>query len=261
MSIRAIIVEDEPLARRRLGRLLAEHDDVEIVGEATNGDDAVTMVLEARPDLVFLDVRMPGKDGIETLEQLHEKLPSSVRPLVVFTTAYEEHAVQAFALEGTDYLVKPVDRAQLGRALRRVRQAGWRVAEHGHATAGDDGAVADGRESAAPASGHVAGHRAGKIVNLALGDVGCVTVEDTITWAHTSHGKYRLKQALQDLEERLPCPPFVRVSRSAVVNLEWIDHLAPMYSGTYAATLKPAIGMQVHVSRRRARQLREVLGW
>ena len=111
------------------------------------------------------------------------------------------------------------------------------------------------------ATQHLAGHRAGKIVNLALEDVGCVAVEDTITWAHTPQGKYRLKSALHEIEERLPSPPFVRVSRSTIVNLEWIDHLSPMFSGTYTASLRGAIGIEVHVSRRRARRLRELLGW
>ncbi len=86
-------------------------------------------------------------------------------------------------------------------------------------------------------------------------------VEDTITWAYTPQGKYRLKAALHEIEERLPSPPFVRVSRSTIVNLEWIDHLSPMFSGTYTATLRGAIGIEVHVSRRRARRLRELLGW
>lgn len=259
MSIRAIIVEDEPLARRRLTRLLAEHDDVEILAEAPSGDEALKLVFEERPDLIFLDVRMPGKDGIETLRQLHEKLPATVRPLVVFTTAYEEHAVEAFALEGTDYLVKPIDREQLRRALRRVRQASWRTAAEPAAPEAEESA--ERAEGGARASGHLAAHRAGKIVNLALEDVGCINVDDTITWAHTPQGKFRLKQPLQEIEERLPSPPFVRVSRSAIVNLDWIDHLAPMFSGTYAATLRPAIGLEVHVSRRRARTLRELLGW
>ena len=253
MSIRAVIVDDEPLARRRLRRLLREIPDVQVVGEAGDGDAAVAVVLEQRPDLVFLDVRMPGRSGLEAAAALHEQLDASVRPLAVFTTAYEEHAVDAFRLEGTDYLVKPIDREQLTRALRRVRRALWRP----RAAAGE----ASPEPAGAPRSGHLAAHRAGRIVNLALDEVACVQVEDTITWAYTPQGRFRLKATLQEAEQRLPSPPFVRVSRSAVVNLEWIDHLAPMFSGTFVAVLRPAIGMQVHVSRRRARALRELLGW
>lgn len=257
MSIRTIIVEDEPLARRRLRRLLADHPDVEVVAEAEDGEGAVGVVLRERPDLVFLDVRMPGKDGVQTLRELRDQLPGSVSPAFVFVTAYEEHAVEAFELEGTDYLVKPIDADQLKRALRRVRQSVWRK-DSDHADAEPE--APSGRE-VRQATGHLAGHRAGKIVNLDLDDVACVEVDDTITWAHTPQGKYRLKAALQEIEERLASPPFVRVSRSAIVNLDWIDHLSPMFSGTYVARLRPAIGMDVHVSRRRARRLRELLGW
>jgi len=257
MTLRAIVVDDEPLARRRIKRLLKEHDDVQLVGEAASGQEAVALSLQEKPDLLFLDIRMPGGDGMQALRQLRERLPEPVRPRVVFTTAHEDHAVEAFALEGTDYLVKPIDREQLARALRRVRQALWRPA----AGSPDEAAALVSAPPPASASGHLAGHRAGKIVNLLLEDIACVAVEDTITWAYTPQGRYRVKLAIHEAEQRLPSPPFVRVSRSTLVNLEWIDHLAPMFSGTYTAVLRPAIGLQVHVSRRRARQLRELLGW
>ena len=98
MSVRVIIVDDEPLARRRLRRLLKVHEDVEVTGEATNGDEAVSAALEAHPDVLFMDVRMPGSDGLQALRKLRDKLPADVMPLVIFTTAYEEHAVEAFEL-------------------------------------------------------------------------------------------------------------------------------------------------------------------
>ena len=259
MMIRDVAVDDEPLARRRLKRLLGEHSDIELVGEADSGEAAVKTVLRERPDVVFLDVRMPGGDGIETLRALRDQLPEGVCPLAVFITAYEDHAVEAFALEGTDYLVKPIDREQLTRALRRVRQALWsRRPEPAVTQTEDEGR---GHASVGGAAGHLAGHRAGKIVNLLLEDIACVSVEDTITWAHTPQGRYRLKLARHGVGRRLTSPPFIRVSRAAVVNLEWVEHLAPMFSGTYVAVLRPAIGTQVHVSRRRARKLRELLGW
>ena len=108
----------------RIGRLVMRaavesgRHDVEVVGEATNGDEAVSVTLEAHPDVLFMDVRMPGSDGLQALRKLRDKLPADVMPLVIFTTAYEEHAVEAFELEGTDYLVKPVDKAALARALK-----------------------------------------------------------------------------------------------------------------------------------------------
>ena len=269
MSLRVVIVDDEPLARRRLQRLLKVHDDVEVVGEATNGDEAVGVALESRPDALFMDVRMPGSDGLTALRKLREKLPADVLPMVVFTTAYEDHAVEAFELEGTDYLVKPVDKASLARAMQRLRRGDWqrgRAAAPIGAAEGGGAEVATasgGRETAASdeAVGHLAAHRAGKIIRLALADIACIVVEDTITWALTADGKYRLRQGLGELEKRLSCPPFFRASRSAMLNLAWINHLAPMFSGTYSAFLKDPVGLEVHVSRRRARELRQLLGW
>jgi len=265
MSVRVIVVDDEPLARRRLRRLLKVHEDVEVIGEATNGDEAVSAALEAHPDVLFMDVRMPGSDGLQALRKLRDKLPADVMPLVIFTTAYEEHAVEAFELEGTDYLVKPVDKAALARALKRVRRSLW---QRGRLVAGTEPGDTAANDAAAPGTttasgniGHLAAHRAGKIIRLALDDIACVVVEDTITWAFTADGKFRLRQGLGRLEKRLSCPPFFRVSRSAMVNLSWIDHLAPMFSGTYSAFLREPVNLELHISRRRARELRQLLGW
>jgi DNA-binding LytR/AlgR family response regulator len=268
MKITAFVVDDEPLARRRIRRLLDQHPDVEIVGEAAAGEEAVAGVLEKRPDVVFLDVRMPGKDGVEALREIRALLPENLRPVTVFTTAYEEHAAEAFALAGTDYLVKPIERDGLARAMRRVRRAlGARgPGDEANTVATGDVVPASARErdgeGASPrAAGHIAGHRAGRIVNLVLEDIGCIAVEETITWAHTPQGKFRLRMTLQEAESRLATPPFVRVSRSAIINLDWVDHLSPMFSGTFVAVLRPSIGIEVQVSRRRARVLRDLLGW
>jgi two-component system LytT family response regulator len=277
MSIRALVVDDEPIARRRVRRLLEDHEDVEIVAEAASGDEAVAAVLEHRPDLMFLDVKMPGRDGLQALRDIRCKLPEEIRPLIVFTTAYEEHAVEAFELQGIDYLVKPVERDQMGRALRRARKALWQrrghepaapSAETPSAPAGEAGATTDvPAAGTAPAAagqetvGYIAAHRAGKILQLDLHDVACLMLEDGIAWAYTPGGRYRLRQGLGEIEKRLACPPFFRVSRSAIINLRWVDHLAPMFSGTFNAYLRAPVQMEVHVSRRRARQLRQLLGW
>ena len=268
MKIRALVVDDEPLARRRLRRLLKDHEDVDVVGEATTGDEAIAATLEAHPDLLFMDVRMPGKDGLQALRGLQSKLPDDVRPLAVFTTAYEDYAVEAFELEGTDYLVKPIGKKDLSRAMQRVRRALWQREKHpaGAAREQSDRALpADAGGAASPAEaeavGHLAAHRAGKIIRLSLDEIACISVEDTITWATTPEGRFRLRQGLGQLEKRLPSPPFFRVSRGAILNLGWVDHFAPMFSGTYSAFLKDPVSLEVHVSRRRARELRQLLGW
>jgi len=277
MSIRTLVVDDEPLARRRLRRLLEDHDDVEVVAEAASGNEAVAAALEHRPDLVFLDVRMPGGDGLSALRELRGKLPEELRPLAVFTTAFEEHAVEAFELAGIDYLVKPVERSQISRALRRARKVLWQrrrsdpravVSGTPSVTAGTDRSevAVDPSGKAATTAGHegvgfLAAHRAGKILQLDLSEVACLLLEDGIAWAYTPSGRYRLRHGLGKVEERLASPPFIRVSRSAIVNLAWVDHLAPMFSGTFSATLKAPVKMEIHVSRRRARELRQLLGW
>lgn len=263
MMIRALVVDDEPLARSRMRRLLADHPDVQVVGEADSGRAAVAQVLQLRPDVVFLDVNMPEMTGTEALEAIQRALPEELWPAAVFTTAHEEHALKAFELAGTDYLLKPVERDALARALRRVRKAYY--------TSAPPPAVepAPSETSSGTSSGtssptsveHLAAHRGGKIIRLALDEVGCITVEDTITFAHTPAGKYRLKMTLAEAEVRLPSPPFVRVSRAAIVQLGWVQDLEPMDSGTYNARLREPLALQLTVSRRRARHLRELLGW
>ncbi len=273
MTIRALVVDDEPLARSRMRRLLADHPDVEVIGEAEDGRAAVAEVLAQRPDVVFLDVDMPEMTGTEALEAIERALPEELWPAAVFTTAYEEHALKAFELAGVDYLLKPVERDALARAMRRVRKA--RYADPRSTPSGAVAAATPARTPAAPPAtspgpaepvardvvGHLAAHRAGKIVRLALDDVGCIVVEDTITFALTPAGRYRLKMTLAEVEGRLASPPFVRVSRSAIVQLGWVQDLEPMDSGTYNARLRPPLDLQITVSRRRARRLRELLGW
>jgi two-component system LytT family response regulator len=277
MSIRTLVVDDEPLARRRLRRLLKDHEDVDVVAEAASGNDAVAAALEHRPDLVFLDVRMPGGDGLAALRELRSKLPEELRPLAVFTTAFEEHAVEAFELAGIDYLVKPVERSQIDRALRRARKILWqrhRGEPGAEAADAPSSQQADGRpelpalpsakaaaRGGAESVGFIAAHRAGKILQLDLSEVACLILEDGIAWAYTPSGRFRLRHGLGKVEERLACPPFFRVSRSAIINLGWVDHLAPMFSGTFCATLKAPVQREIHVSRRRARELRQLLGW
>ncbi len=240
--IRALLVDDEPLGRARLTRLLADHPDVEIVGEAANGKTARAQVLTLRPDLVFLDVQMPTEDGPTALRLLRETVPEGAMPLVVFTTAHAEHAVDAFALEALDYLLKPVERAGLARAMKRVRK---RV----------DGAPA---APAAPGpGGRLMAHRGTRTIPLEIDTIAAVVVEDRIAWAWTPAGRFRLGGTLREVEEQLP-DDFFQVSRAAIVRPSWITALKPLASGTFEATLRDVEG-ELHVSRRRARELKPLL--
>jgi DNA-binding LytR/AlgR family response regulator len=218
---------------------------VVIIGEAQTGAEAVTKTLQLRPDLVFLDVNMPELSGTDAVAQLRDYLPQSVRPAVVFTTAHAEHAVQAFALEGVDYLLKPVERDRLAEALRRVRQAHW----------ARTGAVP---AAALETTAYLTAHHGRAIGSIAVGSLLYVQVDDSTAFAHTVDGeKSRLSGGLAAIEAELPSPPFVRVSRSAIVNVERALRLWPSGS-TVEVELEG--GQRVQVSRRRVKRLEALMG-
>jgi len=246
MTIRALVVDDEPRARSRLLRLLEPHADVVVVGQAETGDQALRKVLELRPDLVFLDVQMPGLTGTQALERIRDYLPQAVRPAVVFTTAFAEHAVQAFALEGTDYLLKPIERTRLAEALRRVRQARWSVSTP---------AVPAPRPQS---EGFLTGHQGRALESVPLGALLCIQVEDGTARAFSvDGGRVRLTGGLTELFGKLPTPPFIQVSRSAIVHAERVLRIHPSGS-SFEAELEG--GMRVGVSRRRVKALEAAMG-
>lgn len=246
-QLRALIVDDEPPARARLRRLLQPHGDVTVVGEAADGDEGLRQLLSLRPDVVFLDVNMPGPSGTEVAHRIVSYLPEGMRPAVVFTTAHAEHAVEAFAVEGTDYLLKPIERERLGQALRRVRRARG-------AQAPTAPQPPPPRPTTAPAA--LRGHHGAALQPVPIATLRAVLVEDSVAWAICADGgKIRLGDSLAQIEPLLPSPPFARVSRSAIVQTEHIVRLHPRGS-TWEAELEG--GQLVRISRRRARHLREL---
>jgi len=248
MSLRTLLVDDEPRARARLRRLLAPHSDVAIVAEAASGEEAVRQVMALQPDLVFLDVRMPGGLGTEAAAQLRDYLPDGVRPAVVFTTAHAEHAVEAFALEGVHYLLKPVERDKLAEALRRVRRRHWQRT----------GAPAAPPPPAAAVPGPttLTGHRGAATLPVPVHTIRYVDVDDGVPFAHTDSQRIRLSGSLAEIEAELPTPPFLRVSRRAVVHGERVVRLHRQGSA-YEAELDG--GVRVRVSRRRVKALEALL--
>ncbi len=250
VKIRVLVVDDEPRARSRLKRLLEPHADVVVVGEATNGEEAMQRALTLRPNVVFLDVNMPALTGTQVAERLRTYLPESVRPAVVFTTAHAEHAVEAYALQGVDYLLKPVERDRLAEALRRVRRVVWQASAP---------AAAALPEQTAPASaGFLTGHHGTALESIPVGSLKSVEVEDGVAWALTADGeRTRLSGGLAQIEDALPAPPFVRVSRAAIVNAERALRLRPVGS-SFEVELEG--GTRVKVSRRRVKRLEAALG-
>ncbi len=211
-SIRTLIVDDEPPARARLRRLLEKQPDIEIVGESDNGDDAICAIAEHRPDLLFLDIEMPGADGLTVLRTVRENW----LPCTIFTTAHAQHAVEAFDLRVLDYLLKPYAEARLVSALERVREQFAPDAANGAA------AVA-----AAPAGPRPAVER----FLIKSGERYAIVRAEEVRWAeaagnyavlHTAGGNHVLRRTIQTLESELDPKHFFRASRSAIVRLDEI---------------------------------------
>jgi two-component system LytT family response regulator len=251
--IRALLVDDEELARSTLKRALlaaAEFEGFEIVGEASNGVEALEAIEEYRPDLVFLDIEMPGFGGFEVIQQL-----SNV-PAIVFVTAYDEYAVRAFEANALDYLLKPVQPERLHRALGRIRQRfADRSAERSRE---QDARIA---EIVAHRSGplkRLAARRGKRIAIVPLREIVRIEIEDKLVFACTAKERLLIDKSIGELEELLQPSGFLRISRGELVNLEMVRELAPYFSGTWKVKL--ANGEERDVTRERAKQLKEAMG-
>ncbi len=237
-TIRTLIVDDEEPARDRLRSLLRPFSDVEIVGEAENGEEAIEKIGTLKPDLVLLDIQMPGCTGIDVAASL----PGG-RPVVIFCTAYDQYAIDAFEVRAVDYLLKPVSRSRLARALERVRQ--------GSQGSDIDGAIRDTSPSRFLAK---RGHRF-KVVPA--GDVTCFVSEEGLTrlWAGGEH--FWMEPSLSELEQRLEAAGFFRISRQALVNLDHVEEVVPLIGGHGQVKLDDR--QVLDVSRRRMKDLMERL--
>ncbi|HZT74327.1 MAG TPA: LytTR family DNA-binding domain-containing protein [Terriglobales bacterium] len=235
--MRAVIVDDERLAREELRRLLAAHPDIEIVAEGRDADEAEALLAEHRPDLLFLDIQMPGRNGLEMLESLDDA------PLVIFTTAFEEYALRAFEVSALDYLLKPVAPQRLARALARARE---RAAAAGPAPAARLGPLRQ-----------VFVREGERCWLVRVADIKLLQSEGNYTRVHFGAQHPLVPRSLAALEARLDPETFFRANRAAIVNLRWVAAVTPEVDGGYALELRE--GPRVAVSRRQARRLREIL--
>jgi DNA-binding LytR/AlgR family response regulator len=251
--MRALIVDDEAPARAHLRTLLEEMDGVELVGEAANAMEAEKLLRAMEHDVVFLDIRMPGLDGVEAAE-LFEELPKS--PLVIFTTAYEEYAAKAFELGAADYLLKPISRSRLEKALLRAWERRGRR-EGGPGEAGRAPQAKEGRTLQ-----YVTARRGHKMILVAVEDIAFINVEGEIVHVFTENDSYvALAPSLDQLEKGLAGADFFRTHRSYLVNLTYVAEVVPMFNRTYELVMKDARRSRVPVSRRKAVELRELLGF
>jgi two-component system LytT family response regulator len=222
MKIRAFIVDDEPLARQRIRLLLGHEPDIELLGECSNGPEAVERIAELRPDLLFLDIQMPQMDGFGVLAAL----PPDHLPLVIFVTAYDQHAIRAFEVCALDYLLKPFKPARLAEAIQRARQrlAGKTGdAEAIHALLGQV-------SRNTPEGGYLTRlsiKTTDRILFLKTDQVACFESAGNYVVAQTGKESHILRETLNALEGKLNPERFLRVSRSAIVNLDCVRELQP----------------------------------
>jgi len=265
--IRTLLVDDEPLANAGLRALLAGQPDVTVVGEALSGRDAVQMIVGLKPDLVFLDVQMPRLDGFGVLRAALQQMPDGL-PRVIFVTAYDEFAVQAFEIQALDYLLKPVDEGRLREAVRRVRESlqATRRDPRTDTLARRVRALLDeyGTQSAEPElpagryPTRILVSIGSKKLGVEVGDIDWIGARDYCAELHARGRAYVIRESLASLEERLDPTVFARIHRSAIVNLTRVTGLERR--ALRGATVTLADGSRLAVSRSRQARLIEMIG-
>ena len=235
-ALRALIVDDEPLARQRLRDLLDEEEDVDVIGECGDGEEAVESIVTLRPDLVFLDIQMPEMTGFDVLEALGPEVPE-----IIFVTAYDEYALRAFDAHALDYLMKPFHRSRFQSSLQRAR--------HHLAVRKAEPAAAGGLErrlEAVLADLHPRRQHLKRFV-VRLGSRILFVNSDDVDWIdadgnyarlHVAEKSYLLRETMTRLEERLDPDHFIRIHRSTIVNLDRIQEIQPMFKGNYVVILQ-----------------------
>jgi two-component system LytT family response regulator len=241
--MKALLIDDERLARNELRRLLSACDDITIAGEAANAKQAREQLVALKPDLIFLDVQMPGETGMELLESLEPPVPH-----VIFTTAYDEFAVKAFELNALDYLLKPVDPARLTTALEKLRD---RVS----AGADDAPAARPAPRDRLAAADKVFVREGDHCWFVEVKSIRLLESEGNYTRVHFDQAQPQLFRSLNAMEERLDPKYFFRANRRQIINLSWIDKIEPWFSGGLLVHLKG--GAKVELSRRQAQEFRE----
>ena len=241
--MKALIIDDERLARNELRRLLENFPKVEIVGEAANADEATKLIEELQPDLLFLDIQMPGKNGFELLESLDD-----AHPEVIFTTAYDEYAIKAFEYNALDYLLKPIDLQRLTEAMSRVVDEFEKKRE---------AQIADVRKLLGETD-HVFVKDGEKCWFVKLGKVRLFESMGNYVRLHFDDQKPLVLKSLNALEERLDPLCFFRANRKHIINLQYIDKIEPWFSGGLLVTLR-GNGEKIEISRRQAIRFKEML--
>ena len=243
--MKTLIIDDERLARNELRRLLENFPKIQIVGEAANADEALPMIDELEPDLLFLDIQMPGKNGFELLQAIEGKAPE-----VIFTTAFDEYAIKAFEFNALDYLLKPVELARLSEAIHRVE-------EEQHHTAEANGALPGPATKTLGENDQVFVKDGEKCWFVKLGKVRLFESMGNYVRLYFDDQKPLVLKSLNALEDRLNPATFFRANRKHIINLQWIEKIEPWFSGGLLVTLRG--GDKIEISRRQAIRFKDLL--
>jgi two-component system, LytTR family, response regulator len=250
--IRAVIADDEALARKFIRRMLKDDPDVEIAGECGNGKEAVTMIRKQNPDLVFLDVQMPEMDGFAVLESIGvERLPE-----IIFATAYEQYAIRAFELHALDYLLKPFDQARFKDAIRHAKERFRSERQNEGRT--QISALLESIKNKSQYLDRLMIKASGRITFLSTDEINWIEADDKYVHLHTGKISPMVRQTLSAMETQLDPRKFRRVHRSAIVNVGQIKELQPLFSGEHSILLQD--GTKLTLSRNYKDKLFELLG-
>ncbi len=257
MKLKALIVDDEYPARQELRYLLSNFDNVEIVGEATNAHEALALIKALDYQVLFLDVSMPGMTGLELGAAIQE-LPK--QPHVIFVTAYDEYAVQAFEVNAVDYLLKPVEPSRLKKAVDKVIKAYQEAPANSEEAEKKD----IGKQKPDPAQikiDRIPAEKQGKTVLVAESDIFYAFTEQDYIYIKTYNDKLLTRFTLKELEARLNPQVFFRTHRCYLVNLHKVREIVPFFNGTYNLVVEDKVNSEVPVSRAQAKKLRKILGF
>lgn len=239
--MKALVIDDERLARKELRSLLENHKQIEVIGECAGVEEAIESIPKLKPDLIFLDINMPGKNGFELLEEL-----DSV-PTVVFVTAYDEFAIKAFEVNALDYLLKPVDPARLEETVQKLLDTVGSGAEahedDSRLGAGDQIFIKDGEKC--------------WFVNLE--DIRSFESEGNYVRVYFKNFKPLILKSLNNLEKRLDAKMFFRANRKFIVNLKWIENIENWFNGGLLVKLKDRPDERIEISRRQAARFKDLM--
>jgi two-component system LytT family response regulator len=247
--MRIFVVDDEPLARRKLSALIKNIPWAEQIGEASDGASAIEAITRLRPDIVFLDIQMPELSGIQVVERLRMTRPT---PAVVFTTAHDQYAVTAFELEAVDYLLKPFGTSRFMAAIERARQA---IETQSASALLDRARVALNTPSSAVPLERIFVRDGNAVVPLSLAAIERFEAQDDYVMIYAEGRHYLVGLRVANVETRLPNPPFLRVHRSHIVNLDHVERMISLDDGRLEVRMKS--GAKVPVSRVRSKEIRQ----